>query len=61
MVRPRPEKQRRQYGLRLNLHLMRDVEHLAVDEQRGVNELVEEAVRDLLKKYKEKRKDMRAG
>jgi hypothetical protein len=35
---------------------MRDVEHLSVDEQKWLNELVEEALRDLLKKYREKGK-----
>jgi hypothetical protein len=44
------------YGLRLDQALMRELSHLGVDEDRWLNELVEEAVRDLLKKYKEKRK-----
>jgi hypothetical protein len=56
MPRPRSPKERRQYGLRLDVHLMRDLEHLSVDEQKWLNDLVEEAVRDLLKKYREKRK-----
>mgnify|MGYP001576025006 FL=1 len=34
---------------------MKELNHLAVDEDRWLNELVEEAIRDLLKKY-EKRK-----
>ena len=33
---------------------MRDLAHLAVDEDRWLNELVEEAVKDLLKKHKGK-------
>jgi hypothetical protein len=44
------------YGLRLDQGLMRELSHLGVDEDRWLNELVEEAVRDLLRKYKEKRK-----
>ncbi len=44
------------YGLRLDQALMRDLAHLAVDEDRWLNDLVEEAVRDLLKKYRDKRK-----
>lgn len=44
------------YGLRLDQVLMKDLAHLAVDEEKWVNEMVEEAVRDLLKKYREKRK-----
>ena len=56
MARPRSTKQRKQYGLRLDLHLMRELEHLTVDERRFLNEMVEEAIRDLLKKYREKAK-----
>jgi hypothetical protein len=35
---------------------MREVEHLAVDEHKWLNELTEEALRDLLKKYRDKGK-----
>jgi hypothetical protein len=35
---------------------MRELEHLSVDEQKWMNELTEEAIRDLLKKYREKSK-----
>ena len=41
------------YGLRLDQKLMRAVKHLAVDEGRAVNDLTEEALRDLLKKYQD--------
>ena len=44
------------YGLRMDQALMKELAHLAVDEEKWVNEMVEEAVRDLMKKYKEKRK-----
>jgi hypothetical protein len=44
------------YGLRLDQALMKDLAHLAVDEEKWVNEMIEEAVRDLLKKYRDKRK-----
>jgi hypothetical protein len=43
------------YGLRLDQALMKELAHLAVDEDRWLNELVEKAIRDLLKKYREKR------
>jgi hypothetical protein len=43
------------YGLRLDQALMKDLAHLAVDADRWLNDLVEEAVRDLLKKHREKR------
>ena len=56
MARPRSPKQRKQYGLRLDVHLMREVEHLAVDERKWLNELTEEALRDLVKKYRDKAK-----
>ena len=58
MAREKHE-QKKNYGLRLDQALMRELSHLAVDEDRWVNELVEEAVRDLLKKYREKRKEGR--
>jgi hypothetical protein len=54
MARPRSLKQRKQYGLRLDPQLMREIEHLSVDQQKYLNELTEEAFRDLLKKYREK-------
>ena len=47
---------RKNYGLRLDPGVMKELAHLAVDEEKWLNELVEEAVRDLLKKYREKRK-----
>ena len=45
------------YGLRLDESLMREVKHLAVDEGRPMNDLAEEALRELLKKYQGKKKD----
>jgi hypothetical protein len=56
MPRPRSEKVRRQYGFRVDPHLMKDLEFLSVDQERYMNELLEEAIKDLLKKYKEKAK-----
>ncbi len=41
---------RSQYGLRLEIELMQVLKHLAVDERVPLNQLVEEAVRDFLKK-----------
>jgi hypothetical protein len=48
---------RKMYGLRLDESLMREVKHLAVDEDRPMNDLAEEALRELLKKYQGKKKD----
>lgn len=56
MPGPRSEKVRQQYGFRVDPHLMKDLEYLSVDQQRYMNELIEEAIKDLLKKYKEKGK-----
>ena len=56
MARPRATKLRRQYGLRLDPQLMREVAHISVDEDKQLNELVEEALRDLVKKYRDKGK-----
>lgn len=44
------------YGLRLDQGAMKQLAHLAVDEDKWLNEMIEEAVQDLLKKYREKRK-----
>ena len=56
----KPDKPARKlFGLRLDQALMREVNHLATDEDKYVNELVEMALQDLLKKYREKRKETR--
>jgi hypothetical protein len=58
MAREKTDKAapKKNYGLRLDQGAMKELAHLAVDEDRWLNELVEEAVRDLLKKYRDKRK-----
>ncbi|HEV8329473.1 MAG TPA: hypothetical protein VGQ08_18530 [Nitrospiraceae bacterium] len=56
MAREKSVEGRKNYGLRLRQELMRELSHLAVDEDCWLNELVEEAIRDLVKKYKEKAK-----
>jgi hypothetical protein len=56
VAKPKPEKPRKNYGMRLEKDLMLQLQHLALDEDRYINELLEEAMRDLLKKYREKRK-----
>ncbi len=45
---------RKTYGLSLDPDLMKEVKHLAVDEDRNVNEMLEEGMRLLLQKYKKK-------
>ena len=48
------EKRRKVFGLSLDRQLMLDIQHLALDQDRYVNEMIEEAVRDLLKKYQKR-------
>lgn len=55
MSKLKQEKPRKTYALSLNRELMLEVQHLALDEDRFVNDLVEEGLRDLLKKHREKR------
>ncbi len=50
-----PPKQ--QLGVRVDAELVVEAKVLAVRQRRRVNELVKEALRDLLKKYREKRKE----
>ena len=40
----------------LEIDLIKKIKHLAVDEDKLLNELLEEAIRDLLKKYEKKAK-----
>ena len=47
--------QRKQSGVRLNTELMKNLRHLAIDREMSFNALVEEAIEDLLKKYKTKK------
>lgn len=48
-----------QVGARVHEDLLVEVKVLATRQRRRFNELVEEALRDLLKKYREKRKEPR--
>lgn len=50
------ESQRKNYGVRLNRDLMRQVQYLALDCDCFANDLIEEALQDLMKKYREKKK-----
>ena len=52
----KPTGERKVYGLRLARGLMRAVQHLGIDFERPANDLVEEALRDLLKKYSKTKK-----
>ena len=59
MPQKKSTNERKMYGLRLAQDMMREIKHLGVDEGKPMNDLVEEALRDLLKKYREKRRDAR--
>ena len=59
MTKKTQQPQRKLFGVRLDRALMVQLQHLATDEDKYVNEILEEAARDLLKKYREKRKDQR--
>ena len=52
----KPSNKRKPYGLSLDQDLMKEIKHLAVDEDRNVNDVLEEAMRDLLKKHKKRGK-----
>ena len=56
MPKDKPSQVRKLFGFRMEESLMRELRHLAVDEGRRMNDLAQEAFRDLLKKYREKRK-----
>lgn len=55
--KPKKDKPRKTYALSLNRELMLEVQHLALDEDRFVNDVVEEGLRDLLEKRRKKRKE----
>jgi hypothetical protein len=50
---------KQQIGARVESDLVVEVRVLAARQRRRFNELIEEALQDLLKKYREKRRDVR--
>jgi len=56
MPRPKSGKPRKTFAVSLDPALMLQVQHLALDRDKWANELVEEALQDLLKKYANKKK-----
>ncbi len=56
MTKPNKEKNKKTYTLSLNRELMLEVQHMALDQDRYANDIVEEALKDVLKKYREKGK-----
>ncbi len=59
MPRKNAAANREQLGIRVDKDLVVEAKVLAARQRRRLNEVVEEALRDLLKKYREKRKDHR--
>lgn len=57
MAKKAPQPQHKLFGVRLDRALMVQLQHLATDEDKYVNELIEEAAKDLLEKYRKKRKE----
>ena len=54
MVRPKSTVIRQQLGARVNADMIKKIKHLAIDKDVSFNVLIEEALEDLLKKYKQK-------
>lgn len=59
MARPRATTLRRQYTRRLNAQLMREVDHISVDDDQQTTERAEETLDDLMKKYRTRGNDLR--
>lgn len=56
MKKSKKDESRKTFAISLNRELMLEVQHLALDQDRFINEMTEEALHDLLKKYREKGK-----
>lgn len=54
MVKAKDDIKRESYSVRLDPDLIRELKHVAVDEKKPVSTLVEEGIRDVLKKYTKK-------
>jgi hypothetical protein len=59
MAKGKREAERKLFGVRMDRALMVQLQHLATDEDKYVNELLEEATKDLLKKYRDKDKPVK--
>ena len=56
MVKPKDDAKRESYSVRLRPKLIKQLKHLAVDENKAVSQLIEEGIEDLLKRYAKKGK-----
>ena len=48
--------QKKTFSTRIKTDRLKDLKHLAVDEDKSIGVLLEEAIEDLVKKYKSKKK-----
>ncbi|MET0516726.1 MAG: hypothetical protein ABW047_15520 [Nitrospiraceae bacterium] len=55
MPKRKPSGQRKHYGLSLDPQIMQEIQHLAIDQDRYVNDLIEEGMLELLKKHRGKK------
>ncbi len=53
MAREKSSTERKPFGIRIKPELMKKLRMLAVEKDMQVNHLLEEAIEDLLEKYKE--------
>ncbi len=53
MAREKSSNERKPFGIRIKPELMKKLRMLAVEKDMQVNHLLEEAIEDLLEKYKE--------
>lgn len=51
------DETKQQMGVRIDANLIVEAKVLAARQRRRLNEIIEESIRDLLKKYEGKRKD----
>jgi hypothetical protein len=48
--------QKKTFSTRINVDCLKALKHLAVDEDKSIGVLLEEAIEDLIRKYKKKKK-----
>ena len=48
--------EKKMFATRIDLNIHKELKHLSVDAERSISNLLEEAIQDLLKKYKKSNK-----
>ena len=54
MVKMKTRMARQAYSMRIDPQLLKQLKHLAVDEEKAVSELIEEAIRELIERHNRK-------